>query len=110
MTMTKHCSRRIERITHIHKEIGLGDVVCEKYVHTMRDKEFGYGGRYVYLTTTGVILVITEDKQTLITLYLATLAEAISMFKGYAEIPNEVCERIRFNETRYIENNKTIWH
>ena len=85
MEMTYHCAiERANRIQHIVNQIGLGQVVKEKFVR----------GCYSCITDTGITIVKTADKAKVVTMYVTTYRELVAIYEG----PN-----------KYIQTGRTIW-
>ena len=110
MEMTYHCRvERQERIQHIINDIGLGQVVREKYVHTVEQIIAGQAGKYICVTDTGITIIKSEDKTKIITMYVTTFRELLSLYNGAKNIPSYLRKRVDRNQSFYIENGKTIW-
>lgn len=106
-SMTSHCANdRFERIQHIVKEIGLGQIVKERREVSSNAR---YVAKYVCVTDTGVTVVKSEDKAKIITIYVTTIRELIRVYNGRENIPSAMWNKVSYNETRYIRNGKTIW-
>jgi hypothetical protein len=107
MEMTYHVQvERAERVKHIVEDIGIGQVVKEKYI--------GYGiggqaGRYICITDTGITIIKTEDKLKVITMYVTTQKELISVYGGQKKIPTYLRKKVDHNQSKYTQNGKTIW-
>ena len=105
--MTYHVAvQRANRVEHIVNEIGIGQIVKEKYV--------GYGiseraGRYICLTDTGVTIVKDEQKLKIITMYVTTQKELVAVFGGTKKIPPFLKKKVDRNQSKYTEGGKTIW-
>jgi len=100
MEMTYHCQvQRVNRVQHIISEIGIGQIVKEKYLH----------GRYTCITDTGITLIKTEDKLKIITMYVTTYHELVKIYDGTKKIPPYLKKRVDRNQTYYTEKGKTIW-
>jgi len=105
--MTKHCSHwRAERVQHIINDIGLGQVVREKYV---RDVAAGTAGKYVCITDTGITIIKDEAKAKIITMYVTTFRELVTVYGGQKKIPPYLRKRVDRNQSKYTEGGKTIW-
>lgn len=110
MKMTYHCEVvRRERVKQIVEKIGLGQVVKEKYCHSQDQIVNGQAGQYLCVTDTGITLVKTEDKQTVVTMYVTTYRELVMMYDGEKKIPSYLRKRVDRNQTFFTENGKTIW-
>ena len=79
---------RVDRYLFIATRLGFGDVI-----HSVKHEE-----DTISITTTGVILV-TGRKGTLVTLYIATLAQIMQHY-GEQEIPQALLRQVRYNEKR----------
>ena len=107
MEMTYHVQvERAERVKHIVENIGIGQVVKEKYI--------GYGiggqaGRYICITDTGITIIKTEDKLKIITMYVTTQRELISVYGGQKKVPTFLRKKVDHNQSKYTQNGKTIW-
>lgn len=98
--ITYHISEeRVDRACYIMQTIGIGEAIKE--VRCVDEK-----GRTSWrcLTNTGVILVLSEDKQICITLYIATQAQVSAMYKG--KTPSWVINMVRKNRKHVEEQNK----
>lgn len=99
-TMTYHCEvQRANRVQHIINDIGLGQVIREKYQN----------GVYLCITDTGVTLVKTADKLKVITMYVTTFRELVVVYNGTKKIPSYLRKRVDRNQSLFTENGKTIW-
>ena len=75
---TYHISEdRLDRACFIMQTVGIGEIVKE-------ERCVQEDGRISWqcLTNTGVILVMSEDRKIVITLYIATQAKVSAMYKG----------------------------
>lgn len=98
--ITYHISEeRVDRACYIMQTIGIGEAIKE--VRCVDEK-----GRTSWrrLTNTGVILVLSEDKQICITLYIATQSQVSAMYKG--KTPSWVINIVRKNRKHVEEQNK----
>ena len=76
--ITYHISEdRLDRACYIMQTVGIGEIVKE-------EKCVQEDGRISWqcLTNTGVILVMSEDRKIVITLYIASQAKVSAMYKG----------------------------
>ena len=106
MNMTYHCEvHRAERVKHIVDDIGIGQVVKEKYVRY----NIGEAGRYVCLTDTGITIIKSEDKQTIITMYVTTQRELVAVYGGAKKVPPFLKKKVDHNQNKYTQGGKTIW-
>jgi len=100
MTMTYHCEvERAERVEKILTKIGIGQIVREKF----------YRGCYTCITDTGVTIVKSADKQTIITMYITTYSELVAVFAGEKKIPTYLKKKVNHNQSKYTNHGKTIW-
>lgn len=96
---------RAERVKHIVEDIGMGQIIKEKYVRF----NLGQAGRWVCLTDTGITVVKTEDKLKIITMYVTTKKELLAVYGGQKKIPQFLQKRVDRNQSKYIKGGKTIW-
>ena len=96
---------RADRVKHIVEEIGIGQIIKEKYVRFSLDK----AGRYICLTDTGITIVKSEDKQRIITMYVTTQRELVSVFGGVKKIPPFLKKKVDHNQSKFTKSGKTIW-
>lgn len=110
MKMTFHCRiERQDRVQHIINNIGLGQVVREKFNRSIEDVKAGKPGTFTCITDTGITLIKTEDKQNIITMYVTTYAELLRVYGSQKNIPVALRRRVDRNQTFYIKDGKTIW-
>ena len=104
--MTYHVAvQRAERVKHIIDDIGMGQIVKEKYVRFSLEQ----AGRWVCLTDTGITIVKDEPKQKIITMYVTTQRELVSVFGGTKKVPSFLRKKVDYNQSKYTEWGKTIW-
>lgn len=104
--MTYHVQvQRAERMNHIINEIGIGQIIKEKYTRFSLEQ----AGRYVCLTDTGITIIKSEDKSTIITMYVTTQKELVAVFGGAKKIPPFLKKKVDHNQSKYTERGKTIW-
>ena len=107
MEMTYHVSvQRADRVKHIVEEIGVGNIIKEKYI--------GYGigvqpGRYICITDTGITIIKDEAKEKIITMYVTTQKELVAVYGGTKKIPPFLKKKVDRNQSRFTQNGKTIW-
>ena len=107
MEMTYHVAvQRAERVKHIIDEIGIGQVIKEKYI--------GYGigaraGRYICITDTGVTIIKDEAKLKVITMYVTTQRELLFVYGGAKKVPVFLKKKVDHNQSKYTQYGKTIW-
>lgn len=105
-TMTYHVAvQRAERVKHIIDDIGIGQIVKEKYVRFSLEQ----AGRWICLTDTGITIVKDEPKQKIITMYVTTQRELVSVFGGTKKVPSFLRKKVDYNQSKYTERGKTIW-
>lgn len=105
-TMTYHCEvQRANRVKHIVEEIGVGQIIKEKYVRY----NIGEAGRYICLTDTGITIIKNESKQIVITMYVTTQRELIAVFGGTKKVPTFLKKKVDHNQSKYTQAGKTIW-
>lgn len=97
--------QRAERVKHIIEEIGLGQIIKEKYTRFSLEQ----AGRWVCLTDTGITIIKTEDKQKIITMYVTTQRELVSVFGGTKKVPAFLKKKVDHNQSKFTERGKTIW-
>lgn len=104
-TMTYHCRvERADRVNWIIKEIGLGQIVKEKYGNIN-----GKAATYTCITDTGVTIIKTGDKKAIITMYITTARELVAVYGGQKKIPLALRKKVDHNQSKYIRNGKTVW-
>ena len=104
--MTYHVAvQRAERVKHIIEDIGLGQIIKEKYTRFSLEK----AGRWVCLTDTGITIVKDEPKEKIITMYVTTQRELVAVFGGTKKVPIFLKRKVAHNESKYTERGKTIW-
>ena len=104
--MTYHVSvQRADRVKHIIEDIGIGQIVKEKYVRFSLNE----AGRWVCLTDTGITIVKDEAKEKIITMYVTTQRELVSVFGGTKKVPAFLRKKVDYNQSKYTERGKTIW-
>ena len=104
--MTYHVAvQRADRVKHIIEEIGIGQIIKEKYTRFSLEQ----AGRYVCLTDTGITIIKTEDKLTVITMYVTTQRELVAVFGGTKKVPSFLKKKVDYNQSKYTKAGKTIW-
>lgn len=105
-SMSYHCEvERAERVKQIIDKVGVGQIIKEKYTQF----RIGEAGRYVCLTDTGVTIIKSEDKQTIITMYITTQKELVAVYGGTKKIPAFLRKKVDHNQSLYTQAGKTIW-
>lgn len=97
--------QRQDRVKHIIEEIGIGQVIKEKYTRFNLDQ----AGRWVCLTDTGITIVKDEQKQKIITMYVTTQKELVAVFGGTKKVPAFLKKKVDHNQSKFTERGKTIW-
>ena len=84
---------RVERITRIITELGIGEIVL-----TIEHREMK---RLECLTSTGVILIKSSTDNVVITAYVASIERAVAMYKsqGIQKLPPSLRSKICKNKT-----------
>ena len=104
--MTYHVAvQRADRVKHIIEDIGMGQIIKEKYVRFSLNE----AGRWICLTDTGVTIVKDEPKEKIITMYVTTQRELVSVFGGTKKVPTFLRKKVDYNQSKYTERGKTIW-
>lgn len=107
MEMTYHVAvQRADRVKHIMEEIGLGQVIKEKYTRF----NIHEAGRWICLTDTGVTIIKDEAKLKVITIYVTTQRELVMVFGGAKNVPAFLRKKVDKNQSKYTQFGKTIWH
>lgn len=105
MEMTYHVQyQRANRVQHIINEIGMGQVIREKYVRAENT-----AGKYICITDTGITLIKTEDKAKIITMYVTTQHELVMVYGGPKKIPTFLKKKVDHNQSKFTHQGKTIW-
>lgn len=100
MEMTYHVSvQRANRVRHIISEIGMGQIVKEKYIN----------GCYTCITDTGITIIKSADKLKMITMYVTTYRELLAVYNGTKKIPPYLRKRVDHNQSLFTQAGKTIW-
>lgn len=106
MEMSYHVQvQRAERVKHIIEDIGLGQVIKEKYTRFSLEQ----AGRWVCLTDTGITIIKDESKQKVITMYVTTQKELVAVFGGTKKVPAFLRKKVDYNQSKYTMGGKTIW-
>lgn len=104
--MTYHVAvQRANRVQHIIDDIGLGQIIKEKYTRFSLEQ----AGRWVCLTDTGITIIKDEAKEKVITMYVTTQRELVAVFGGTKKVPLFLKKKVAHNESKYTERGKTIW-
>ena len=96
-TMTDHALERMPRLMRCITEVGVGDVVL-----TARD-DLHTGGRVRWLTSTGLILIVAEKDNALITGYMGSMSQVVAIYKanGIDNIPSSMRKTVRKNAEKH---------
>ena len=104
--MTYHVAvQRADRVKHIIDDIGLGQIVKEKYTRFNLEQ----AGRWICITDTGITIVKDEPKEKIITMYVTTQKELVATFGGVKKVPNFLRKKVSHNQSKYTKEGKTIW-
>lgn len=104
--MTYHVAvQRADRVKHIIEEIGIGQIIKEKYIRYNLEK----AGCYLCITDTGITIVKSEDKLTIITMYVTTQRELVAAYGGSKKVPAFLRKKVDHNQSKYTQAGKTIW-
>lgn len=104
--MTYHVAvQRAERVKHIVNDIGIGQIIKEKYTRFSLEQ----AGRWVCLTDTGITIVKDEPKEKIITMYVTTQRELVAVFGGTNKVPSFLRKKVDYNQSKFTKAGKTIW-
>ena len=104
--MTYHVAvQRADRVQHIIDDIGIGQIIKEKYTRFSLEQ----AGRWVCLTDTGITIIKDENKDKIITMYVTTQRELVAVFGGPKKVPAFLKKKVDHNQSKYTSNGKTIW-
>lgn len=98
---TQHCGvDRSDRWVFIEKTVGRGNIIKE--VRQVDEK-----GRVSWqcLTDTGVLMVLSEDKKKVITVYIASQPKVSAMYQG--KTPSWLIAKVR-NNRKYAEQQNKV--
>ena len=99
-TISYHASEeRIERLTACLTTLGYNDFVLQ-----VEDKKRG-NNTTQFLTDTGIIIVRNSDNGNLVNGYMATVAQAIKMYRvaGYQKMPDGMYRKVVRNNEKHKE-------
>lgn len=100
MEMTYHCKyERANRVQHIINEIGMGQIIKEKFVRSC----------YTCITDTGITIIKDGYTKQVITIYVTTYRELVSIYEGEKKIPPYLKKKVNHNQSLFIREGKTIW-
>ena len=98
--LSYHCAiERGERVQAIINQIGIGQVVKEKFVR----------GCFTCITDTGITIVKTADKLKVVTMYVTTYRELVAVYDGPKKIPPYLKRKVDHNQSLFTVYGKTIW-
>lgn len=104
--MTYHVAvQRAERVKHIIEDVGLGQIIKEKYTRF----NIGEAGRWICITDTGITIIKDETKAKIITMYVTTQKELVAVFGGTKKIPPFLKKKVDHNQSKFTKEGKTIW-
>ena len=92
--MTYHAKEdRLDRLAACIEHLGVGEVILEV-------ERFGAMER---LTSTGIVLIVNAETNTLITGYAATIKQMYGMYKtcGYERVPDRIYKQVVRNSKKY---------
>lgn len=99
MELTYHAKiQRADRIRMIEQKIGFGTVIKEVY----------HNGCFQCLTNTGIILVKDDNRELLITAFVATQRELVMMYGGTKKIPPYLRKKVDHNQSLFTMDGKTV--
>lgn len=92
-------TERIERLTACLTTLGYNNFVLQ-----VEDKKRG-NGTTQFLTDTGIIIVRNSNNGNLVTGYMATIAQAIKMYRvaGYQKMPDGMYQKVVRNNEKHKE-------
>lgn len=98
--LSYHCAiERGGRVQAIINQIGIGQVVKEKFVR----------GCFTCITDTGVTIIKSADKLRVVTMYVTTASELVSVYEGTKKIPSYLRRKVDHNQSLFTAHGKTIW-
>ena len=104
--MTYHVAvQRAERVKHMIEDVGLGQIVKEKYTRFSLEQ----AGRWVCITDTGITIIKDEPKEKIITMYVTTQRELVAVFGRTKKVPAYLRKKVDYNQSKYTKGGKTIW-
>lgn len=103
--MTRHARfDRMSRLEYILDTVGIGEVIAEiENTHDAR-------GGFQRLTSTGVIVITSQNKRTIVTAYIATIEQACGVYckaKRVKRMPNNLYNRFK-NNAEYVKNQPRV--
>ena len=91
---TYHASEeRLDRITAIAMTVGFGQVIKERQMGE---------GKWYQITDTGVLIVRTPDKHSIITMWTAKMKQVAEIY-GDERVPETLKNRMRANRKKFPE-------
>ena len=96
---------RADRVQHIIADIGLGQIIKEKYTRF----NLSQAGRWTCITDTGITIIKDEQKLKVITMYVTTQKELVAVYGGAKKVPSFLRKKVDYNQSKYTEGGKTIW-
>lgn len=104
MAIKRNCSfhiseDRLDRACYIMQTIGMGEIIKEQ--HGIDEKGRGY---WRCFTNTGVMLIMNEQKDRVVTLYIATQTQVSSIYCG--QTPSWVFKMVKKNKIYADMQNK----
>lgn len=93
MNFTKHMmNERLDRAGFILSHVSLGHSVAEQLIQEPEKKDC-----VRVLTNTGIIIVYAANKEKVITIYLASVAQAKVFYPTGSRLPNGVYKAVKEN-------------
>lgn len=104
MAIKRNCSYhisedRLDRAAYILTTVGMGEIIKEQ--HGIDEKGRGY---WRCFTNTGVMLIMNEQKDRVVTLYIATQTQVSSIYCG--QTPSWVFKMVKKNKIYAEMQNK----
>lgn len=90
---------RLDRACYIMSTVGIGEVV--RSIHGVDEKGRGY---WRSVTDTGVIMIFNEQKDRVVTLWIAEFSQVSSIYKG--NTPSWLIKQVKKNRQYIAMQNK----
>lgn len=97
MKLTAHAQNdRLDRLVAIIDHVGIGEIAIEA-------PNLQNPGTIAKVTTTGVILIVDESSDRLVTGYLGTFQQVVKIYRigGQDHLPQWMVKRLRENKKNY---------
>lgn len=86
LEMSNHCKYdRKNRLELIETKIGWGQIIKKTY----------FNNCYHFLTDTGIIAIVDDKLEKIITIYLANVSDLLSIYNGYKKIPPFLLKKVQ---------------